>query len=305
MNIWTCPFCKKEKSLESKFTKSGHLAKCVKFSDYKKNVLTVEYLKQKYCKEGKSAIEIAKDNNLESATAIISLLKKHGMKVRGIIEDIKIGNTPKKTEKTMIAKYGIRNAFCRDSIWNKKYYERIKKQYGAINPGQIDEVKIKIKNTFSNRYGGHPLKTDNVIEKIKNTCIERYGTPSPCLIGKKITKPHKIVCDFLIKNNVNFEAEVPVGRYIADVIVENNFVIEINGDFWHANPRKYKSEDILNIGKNGKTAKEIWDKDKLKIDYYNKEGMKNLVLWEYDIIKETQKTEKKICEFLKLKVLEK
>jgi len=61
----------------------------------------------------------------------------------------------------------------------KKATERSKKtlmeKYGVDNPGELDDVKQKIKETFMNNYGMHPKKTKGVQEKWKATCLEKYG----------------------------------------------------------------------------------------------------------------------------------
>jgi hypothetical protein len=50
-------------------------------------------------------------------------------------------------------------------------------------------------------------------------------------------------------------------------IKELNFGIEFNGDIWHANPKKYSSTDRPLSFLNQITAQEIWNNDKIKIDY--------------------------------------
>jgi len=61
----------------------------------------------------------------------------------------------------------------------KKATERSKKalmdKYGVENPGELDDVKQKIKQTFINTYGMHPKKTKGVQDKWKATCLEKYG----------------------------------------------------------------------------------------------------------------------------------
>ena len=61
----------------------------------------------------------------------------------------------------------------------KKATERSKatlmKKYGVDNPGQSEEIKIKINESYIKNYGMHPLKTDKVKSKRVNTCLEKYG----------------------------------------------------------------------------------------------------------------------------------
>ena len=58
-----------------------------------------------------------------------------------------------------------------------------------------------------------------------------------------------------------------------------NIIIEYNGDYWHANPCKYKESDIVH---HGISAKTIWEKDKEKEELYNSLGYKVIYIWEKD-----------------------
>ena len=49
------------------------------------------------------------------------------------------------------------------------------KKYGVSNAGQSEEIKKKINETYTTKYGMHPLKTDEVKSKRVKTCLEKYG----------------------------------------------------------------------------------------------------------------------------------
>lgn len=57
-----------------------------------------------------------------------------------------------------------------------------------------------------------------------------------------------------------------------------NKLIEVNGDYWHANPKLY--DDTFFNKKLQKTAKEIWNNDKLKQKVAKKNKMKIMYIWE-------------------------
>lgn len=62
-------------------------------------------------------------------------------------------------------------------------------------------------------------------------------------------------------------------------IKELNIVIEFNGDMWHANPNKYKDDDIIPIL--NKTAKEIREKDNIRYNKLKEKYNFNIiVIWE-------------------------
>lgn len=67
--------------------------------------------------------------------------------------------------------------------------------------------------------------------------------------------------------------------YCVDCLdVNTKKIIEFYGDYWHANPNKFKETDL--IKKN--TAKKIWDHDHKKVKSLQDSGYKVLVVWESD-----------------------
>lgn len=70
-------------------------------------------------------------------------------------------------------------------------------------------------------------------------------------------------------------------------IPELNIGFEYNGDYWHGNPLLYVDDFIL---KNGKTAKQIQEKDTKKILTANEYGITIHTIWEYDWINNNKET---------------
>lgn len=92
-------------------------------------------------------------------------------------------------------------------------------------------------------------------------------------------------------NDLNFryaENEVKItdfngNNYYIDCVIDNGkkFVcIEFNGDFWHANPKKYQSDEIVAWGK---TAQEIWKKDENKSTLILEHFDDLKIVWESEI----------------------
>ena len=67
----------------------------------------------------------------------------------------------------------------KDNIFSNSAYIQecfAKKHDGAINPGQIEEFKLKAKQTSIEKYGvDNYNKTEECKERIRQTCLERYG----------------------------------------------------------------------------------------------------------------------------------
>ncbi len=89
--------------------------------------------------------------------------------------------------------------------------------------------------------------------------------------------------DFLsFENNGELCLETIDGTpYLFDfTILPLRKIIEINGDYWHANPNKYDSSFVNATSK--KTAPEIWAKDEVKRTLAEEHGFKVFTIWEYD-----------------------
>lgn len=85
--------------------------------------------------------------------------------------------------------------------------------------------------------------------------------------------------------------------YVYD-IVYNNKIIEYNGDYWHASPKKYKADDIVKLPNKITTAKEIWEKDNEKINFAQRQGYEVLVVWESNFKENKKEVLNKCIQFL-------
>ena len=71
-------------------------------------------------------------------------------------------------------------------------------------------------------------------------------------------------------------------------------IIEFYGDYWHANPNKFKATDIIKKT----TAQKIWDHDNQKIRALNDNGYAVLIIWESEYKKDKQGIINKCKNFL-------
>jgi len=69
---------------------------------------------------------------------------------------------------------------------------------------------------------------------------------------------------------------------------DRKIIIEIFGNYWHANPAMYESTDEFSFN-NVYTASEIWEKDKNRILDLEKLGYNVIVVWESEIIDDINK----------------
>jgi len=151
-------------------------------------------------------------------------------------------------------------------IWRKKVSDNLKKKW---NSGELEETRKLMS------------------EHMKKT--RRLGKIKSGITSKK----EKEIIQFLKEHNIQSIQSYRVDTKICDIYISSlNLIIEYFGDYWHCNPKKY-DENYFNQ-KKGKTAKQIWDYDKDKIDLIRNFGYNLEVIWESDL----KHDNKKILEIL-------
>ncbi|CAB4130211.1 hypothetical protein UFOVP116_325 [uncultured Caudovirales phage] len=83
-----------------------------------------------------------------------------------------------------------------------------------------------------------------------------------------------------------------LNTYVVYDIKHNDYVIEFNGDYWHANPLLYKETDMLR----GKSAACVWEKDMLKLKTAQDRNLKTLVIWESEFKVNKEATIEKVIK---------
>jgi G:T-mismatch repair DNA endonuclease (very short patch repair protein) len=168
---------------------------------------------------------------------------------------------------------------------------------------QLRKYGIKIRsNTYHLSTDKNPTKgkghTLEAREKIRAANKKQFSNPenrekhsqlqkSVMLRGtnKLNTKPEMIVLDALTKLNINYKYQHGIiyeNKIIAvvDFLIGNDIILEVQGDFWHCNPKKYKNGPIYQCQFHNLSN------DKKKLDKLTKLGYKVIYLWEDDIIKD-------------------
>lgn len=118
--------------------------------------------------------------------------------------------------------------------------------------------------------------------------------------GKKRSSLNKIeqkIYDILIALNVKFEPHVEIDKYNVDFVVNDQYIIECYGDFWHSNPNKY-APSYFNKGKK-KTAQDIWNRDAERKRTFEEMGYRFLHLWESDINDDIKRVRSKLKRYLR------
>ncbi len=103
--------------------------------------------------------------------------------------------------------------------------------------------------------------------------------------------------EYYLKNGEKIFYNGKFEYYLDFYIHELDIGVEFNGDMWHANPNKYRPEDIPFPFRKKWTAQDIWHKDKVKNDFLKTKLKKLIIIWESDLYKDgIDKTILKILE---------
>lgn len=103
----------------------------------------------------------------------------------------------------------------------------------------------------------------------------------------KQTLPEEKVENILIELNVSYEQQVKfnfnIKYYLCDFKISDKFIIEVQGDYWHGNPKLY-SENSLNDLQKDMIKRDIDKKYELE-----QLGYEVIYIWEYDLIHDYEK----------------
>ncbi len=248
---------------------------------------------------GKSSLVLAKEFNI-SKPKILGILKKNNVtKKRDRCKSIKIKEINGKFTTTRICP-NCKNEIlittthptttCRNYFNTLKNKSVCKKCLGGVMEGKNNPFfgkkhSDKTKNQISKSRVGKGVGENNAManpkhrEKASKGFIERLNkTP---IIYYSRSKKEKELYNLIKKKYKNVKHSFTVDKFICDIFIpEKNLIIEYNGDYWHCNPNKYESNYYHKI--KNKTAKEIWEYDKNRIDILKQNGYNLEVIWEYD-----------------------
>ena len=154
------------------------------------------------------------------------------------------------------------------------FYElqTLKEFYGALPPRELCKLL--------------PTKTWKQIER---------KAKSMKLASVKMTYPEEKIKEILNKNNVSYLVQqrhyFGEKLYIADFEIKN-IVIEVQGDYWHGNPKRYNENELNDL------QKKMISRDLDKKQCFEKEGYIVYCVWELDLHLILNECEKKLISFI-------
>ena len=181
-----------------------------------------------------------------------------------------------KTKKDLSIKCSIGS---KEKWKDENYRSRVVKE---MHKPRGDEFKIGQSKRTSKWWKEHPEGKESRSISMKKSwdegLITKNGYSSNTSnLEKKFLKGLKLINSSFEKGTIKINKK----WYFPDVIDDQRkLIIEYFGDFYHCNPTIYQ-EDYFNP-KIKKTAKEIWDLDKIRIEKLQNNGYTVIIIWEKD-----------------------
>lgn len=295
-----CPFCNR------KINKNDgiHIYKCKKLNLIDKNDIKFKYvnynfpyisnknnLYNEYFINLKSFTDIRYEYGI-SYRNIDFLLNYYNIKKRDKKTSSKLISI-KKYKKTCISKYGTDNVSKLNNVnFKKNINYKNSKLKEKLNNNKILYEWIKNEYQFGNIYN---IYKNNNKDFIKNEYIKlinnyyKYWTnlnddEKNNLLNEKFIPLESFICEILNKMNISYITNFSIGKNIFDIkIINSNILLEINSDFWHANPLLYNKTDILKFPFKKEKVMNIWNKDNKKNKIGENMGYKIIYIWENDL----------------------
>lgn len=306
-----CPYCKQELNGGSR-----HIFYCGEklYPNKSKEEIKKEFIEFNFPSiSKKETLNLEYHKNLKS---LPDLKKEFGIDFKSVIFLLDYYNISKRSISQSAKK-----------ISNKKHVKTCRDKYGVDNVSQIQSVKNKKSKTFIEHYGVDNIrKSEEFKSWLKNHMKDTYGVGSlPNINGnadswgwnklsledkqERLKKLHsnfesgmeKEIQSILSDLNIPYSTQFFIANRSFDIkIGKSKKIIEVNGDYWHANPEIYQESDIIcnkNIGK--VTASDIWERDLEKKKIAKSKGYEVFYIWEKDIkTKSTEELEIMLLDFL-------
>lgn len=176
----------------------------------------------------------------------------------------------------------------------QKSKQTLQNLYGVDNAAQLPHVRKIISQKAKERLS--KLSEDELRE------LTAPARESVCSRGGYSSKPEHRVRAALADIGLSFFTNKNLWSYNWDIVFEDlKLLIEVNGDYWHANPSFYKKGDMISYPGGLRAVEDVWKKDARKAKKAKSKGWRLLVVWEADIV---SKTDRELLFFIEEKLKE-
>jgi len=231
---------------------------------------------------------------------------------------IVLGNTGKKRTEEFKKKSSKRMMGERNHWRGKHHSEEAKKKLSELNKGEknaffgkthSEEWKIRKRYDMQGRYQGkdNPFfgqtHTEEARRKISdNTLLQKAGP-------WRDTWGEKELGNILTSNEIQFVEQkyFRLARHRVDIFIEPNICIEVDGDYFHANPHPYPLRSSIHPGhkpdeklRGGQTAEEKWERDRRQTEALEQQCKQVVIrFYQSELETEPEKCLQKIIKIIK------
>lgn len=192
-----------------------------------------------------------------------------------------------KRKETNIERYGSEHIF-QTTTFKEKSSKTCEEKYGKKHH------KIGDNRSFYSTLSDAEklIRNKKISEKLKQNWLELTEIEKLEILtrlnsvedkgNKRISKVEKRFAEILQKEGIDFKQQKWINKFSYDLRLNNSkVIIEVEGDYWHCNPKKY-SADFIHPTRKIK-AQDIWFYDELKRINAEKYGYKVIYVWEFEI----------------------
>lgn len=200
-----------------------------------------------------------------------------------------------KIESAFVEKYGVKNPLYTGTSAFEKKNATVKEKYNVDNVRQLQFVKDKITETHLQKYGKKRCHNGELqsLTKGKWTDEQKYEIWQKSVLTRsqrtysgystsRMNQLESRVAAALTTIGIPFNFSFYFKNFQFDFKI-GNILIEVQGDFWHANPEFYLANQKLSHPGKIMIAKDIWAKDKKKVLTARTAGYNIFEIWENDI----------------------
>lgn len=157
------------------------------------------------------------------------------------------------------------------------FIEKFGKEEGTKRYKELNRQKALTIDTFVRKYG-EELGKEKYTEYYANIGHKAYS-----VVSQQLFKALDNILPIHLSSKSQYATKsgekvilIDGKTYLPDYIIDNR-IIEFNGSFWHANPKYFAENDVM---QNNILAKDIWEKDKSRLAALHDAGYNVHVVWE-------------------------
>lgn len=160
----------------------------------------------------------------------------------------------------------------------EKIIKNYKNWYSKLSEDEYNEWRKKMSDGNKKLMNSNPIFYSGIKRKaaISSHISQFYK--------KEMNKIEKIVYDYIINMGLNIKFSVILGRHQYDFgIKDKRILIEIDGDYWHSNPKLFNIDGTDGKRKINNTQLGKIKKDVIKTNFALKHNFKLIRIWEDEV----------------------